>query len=120
MVLNIGGMFFMNYVILKLSDKEKGIPFGDDEKLLERANGSWRLTPNKLGDAKRALLLFRGQVLNEYKIGSKILFDREDTRITFDMETIRDSKYKNKVIDYKTPNPASVIKKTDLDEKIEK
>ena len=50
MVLNIGGMFFMNYVILKLSDKEKGIPFGDDEKLLERANGSWRLTPNKLSD----------------------------------------------------------------------
>ena len=30
------------------------------------------------------------------------------------------SKYKNKVIDYKTPNPASVIKKSDLDKKIEK
>lgn len=109
-----------NWVILKLSDKEIGIPFSDDEKLLERANGNWRLTPSKLGKAKKALLLFRGQVLNEYEVGSKIIFDRDNTRITFDMRTIENSSYKGKVLDYKTPNPASIISKSDLDERIKK
>ncbi|WP_438798703.1 hypothetical protein [Staphylococcus pseudintermedius] len=110
----------MNYVILKLSDEEIRIPFGDDEKLLERANGSWRLTPAKLGKAKKALLLFRGQVLNEYEVGSKIIFDRDNTRITFDMKTIKNSKYKGEVLDYKTSNPASIISKNDLDKRIKK
>lgn len=107
-----------DYLILKLSDKEIGIPFSDDEKLLERANGNWKLTPLKLGKVKRALLLFRGQVLNEYKIGNKIIFDRDNTRITFDMETVVNSSYKDKVLDYKTPNPASIITNDDLDKKI--
>ncbi|MBF7026033.1 hypothetical protein [Staphylococcus kloosii] len=109
-----------DYIILKLSDKEIGIPFSDDEKLLERANGNWRLTPAKLGKAKKALLLFRGQVLNEYEVGSKIIFDRDNTRITFDMKTIDNSNYKGKVLNYKTPNPASIISKSDLDKRIKK
>lgn len=110
----------IEYVILKLSDKEVGIPFSDDEKLLERANGEWRLTPAKLGKAERALLLFRGQVLNEYEVGNKIIFDRDKTRITFDMKTIENSNYKGCVLDYKTPNPASIILKNDLDKRIKK
>ena len=107
-----------NYIILKLSGKEIGIPFGNDKKLLEIANSQWRLTPAKLGNAKRALLLFRGQVLNEYEVDDQIIFDRQETKITFSMKTIKNSNYKNKVINYKTPNRASIISKENLDQLI--
>lgn len=104
----------MDYLILKLSDKDKKVPFNSEKKLIERANGSWRITPAKLGDIDKALLLFRGQVLEEYEIGDIITFDRKNNRITFDMKVIKNSKYKGKILEYKTANPASIISKAKL------
>lgn len=102
-------------LILKLSDKEKEIPFNDEEKLKSRANGKWRITPQKIGKIEKALLLFRGQVIAEYKIKPTIIYDRSNKRTTFDMETIKNSKYIGKMIDYKTANPASTIEQKSLE-----
>jgi len=104
----------MDYLVLKLSDKDKKVPFNNEKKLIDKANGSWRITPAKLGDVDKALLLFRGQVLEEYEIGDTIIFDRKNKRMTFDMKVIKNSKYKGKILEYKTANPASIISKSKL------
>lgn len=104
----------MDYLILKLSDKDNKVPFNNEKKLISRANGSWRITPTKLGDTDRALLLYRGQVLEEYEIGDSIIFDRKNNRTTFDMKVKKNSKYKGKSLEYKTANPASIISRVKL------
>jgi hypothetical protein len=97
-------------LILKLSDKDRTIPFGNDEELVDRANGSWRISLSKINGVKRALLLFRGRVLEEYEIGSKIIADTSNSnRLTFDMTIVEHSDFKNKILDYRTANPASVV-----------
>lgn len=98
-----------NYLILKLSDKEKSIPFSDSKLLAERANGAWRFTPARLNGVNTALLLFRGQILEEYEIGRKITYDLIDKRITFDMSPVSHSTLKGKSLEYKTSNPASLV-----------
>ena len=97
-------------LILKLSDSDRTIPFGDKKGLLERANGAWRIGLPRIKGVKKALLLFRGRVLDEYEIGSKIIVDENnDYRLTFDMREKENSQYKDRILDYRTANPASVI-----------
>lgn len=97
-------------LILKLSDSDRTIPFGDKEGLLERANGAWRISLSRIKGVKKALLLFRGRVLAEYEIGSKIIVDESnDYRLTFDMKEVENSVYKDRILDYRTANPASVL-----------
>ena len=100
---------FMSKLILKLSDKERSIPFSNDKKLTERANGSWRITPQKVADVTECVLLFRGQIIAEFKVGSTLNFDRFETRTTFDMQFVHNSKYVGKFLKYPTANPASII-----------
>ena len=104
-------------LILKLSDTDRTIPFGNTEGLIERANGAWRISLGRIKGVKRALLLFRGRVLAEYEIGSKITVtvDEEDRhRLTFDMKEVENSEYKDRILKYRTANPASVL---DIDKK---
>lgn len=102
-------------LILKLSDTDRTIPFGDKKGLLERANGAWRISLNRIKGVKKALLLFRGRVLAEYEIGSKIIVTVEEVkgkerhRLTFDMKEVENSVYKDRILDYRTANPASVL-----------
>lgn len=109
----------MKYLILKLSEADRGIPFGNSDELIKRANGSWRISLKKVEDVKRALLLFRGSVLGEYEIGSEIIAKKTDTgyRLTFDMTEVKNSKHKGRVLDYKTANPASVAEESKLRDK---
>lgn len=102
------------YLILKLSDKESAIPFSDSQKLTERANGAWRFTPARLKDVKTALLMFRGQVLEEYELGEKIVYNLNTKRITFDLTPVAKSQFKGKMLDYKTANPASLLDDTKI------
>ena len=97
-------------LILKLSDSDRTIPFGDKKGLLERANGAWRISLGRIKGVKKALLLFRGRVLAEYEIGSKITVDESnDYRLTFDMKEVENSEYKDRILDYRTANPVSVL-----------
>lgn len=102
------------YLILKLSDKENAVPFSDSEKLTERANGSWRFTPARLEDVKAVLLMFRGQILEEYELGDKIIYNRKTKRITFDLTPIKNSQLKGKLLNYPTANPASLLDDTKI------
>ncbi|TPR14992.1 hypothetical protein DY052_06080 [Apilactobacillus timberlakei] len=97
------------YLLLKLSDKEHNIPFGNSDDLIKRANGSWKLNPSTVSGINTAFLLFRGQILAEYKIGSTLIYNREVHRISFDMSENKNSKYINKNLKSRTANPASTI-----------
>lgn len=111
------------YLILKLSDKDRTISFGNSEELVKRANGAWKISLKKIEGVKKALLLFRGCVLAEYEIGSKIIVNDTDEgyRLTFDMKEVENSRHKSRILDYRTANPASVAEEEKLqDKKIKK
>lgn len=95
---------------MKLSTAERGIPFTNRTALLERAKGEWRISIQKVKGVKRALLLYKGAVLEEYTIGDKILTNLADNkcRLTFDLSLVEDSKFKGHLVTYPTANPASV------------
>ena len=104
-------------LILKLSTAERGIPFTNRTALLERAKGEWRISIQKVKGVKRALLLYKGAVLEEYAIGDKILTNLADNkcRLTFDLSLVEDSKLKGHLVSYPTANPASVTVLEDLE-----
>lgn len=104
----------MKYLILKLSDREQGIPFNDPEELRKRAEGAWKLTLKTLGETDRALLLFRGQILGEYEIGNQFGFNRATGRITLALTPVVNSTMLNKVLHYPTANPASLLDENDI------
>lgn len=97
------------HLILKLSDKDNAVPFSNSKKLIEKANGAWRFTPARLTDVETALLMFRGQVLEEYELGDEIVYNLKSKRITFDFTPVVNSKFKGETLDYKTANPASLV-----------
>lgn len=99
----------MEYIILKLSDKDKNIIFSDVKDLITRANGEWRINPQRIGKIDTALLLFRGQIIGEFSIGEILKYNRITKRTTFDMKPVSNSKYIGKILNYKTSNPATVM-----------
>lgn len=109
----------MKYLILKLSESDREIPFGNSDELVKRANGSWRISLKKIEGVKRALLLFRGSVLAEYEIGPEIVAKNTPTgyRLTFNMKEVEDSKHKGRILNYRTANPASVVEENKLKDK---
>jgi len=107
-----------NYLILKFSDRDNDIPFGNEAAMTEKANGAWRITVPKVGDTRTALVLLRGQIINEYAIGDKLTYDRHTSRMTFDLTPIDNSKLKNKHLSYKTANPASIMDEDKLAESL--
>ncbi|AGY82862.1 hypothetical protein [Carnobacterium inhibens] len=103
-----------DYLILKLSDKDLDIPFSNEKALTERANGSWVITPRKIGKTNRALLLFKGQILKEYSVGSVLIFDRDSRRTTFDMTPLENSIYQGRRLRYPTANPSSILSEKNM------
>ena len=104
-------------LVLKLSTAERGIPFTNRTALLERARGEWRISVQKIKGVKRALLLYKGAVLEEYTIGDKIMTNLADNkcRLTFDLSLVEDSRLKGHLVSYPTANPASVTVLEDLE-----
>ena len=112
-----------NYLILKLSDRKYPIPYNDRERLKKRAEG-YTDEPGKIGGWKtsfvtiwkttKALAIFRGQILAEYEIEDSIKLNREEKKVLLNLKEIKNSKYLDKVLDYKTTNPCSVLNTKDF------
>lgn len=102
----------MKYLILKLPYHAYNVPFNNAAALLKEANGveGWRITPTRLHDVEHAILLFRGQILEEYHINEVITYNKDERRCKFDMKPVKNSGFKGKMMsDYKTPNSASIL-----------
>lgn len=108
----------MKYIIIKLSDMRDGkfdpIPFGNANKLKERASGSWRTSLKTLYATDHALALYKGRVVAEYRLRASVQIDRKNHRLTFNMDSVEDSPYIGKKLDYPTANPISVLDSKDF------
>lgn len=113
----------MEYLVLKLPYKAVGVPLTDPVALNKEANGikGWYFNPTRLREVTNAILMYRGQILEEYSIGSKLEYDKEESRCRFDLKPIKKSSLKGQMLsEYKTPNPASLISQERLQEFLRK
>lgn len=108
----------MKYLIIKLTDKRNGkfdpVPFGNENKLKDRASGSWRISLNTLYATSHALALYKGQIIAEYRLRASVQIDRVNRRIRLNLDHVSQSKYVGKVLDYPTANPISVLDEKDF------
>lgn len=107
-----------SYIIFKLTEKDLVISFNDSKALRERASGEWRITPAKIGKIETAFVLYKGQIIAEYQVGSKIVYDRNNGRTSFDLKTVAKSDFKGKFLGSKTSNPCYTIKEKDFLDKL--
>lgn len=92
-------------IVLKL----KQPPINDPKALLEQAQESWRITPTKLLNQPRALVVYKGTVLEEYEVLGFHPSKSNPNKIAFDFKPVANSLFKNrKIINYNTANPCTV------------
>jgi hypothetical protein len=75
--------------------------------LKDRIRRSWRIDQNRLYNQDIAIAVYKGEILEAYKILSygKDIVDK--SRVAFELEEI-ESDLKGKKIDYKTANPCTI------------
>lgn len=112
------GALKLKYIIIKLSNKRnkkfEPIPFGNANKLKERASGPWRTSLNTLYATDHALALYQGRIIAEYRLRASVQIDRRQHRLFFNMDTVSDSPYIGKRLDYPTANPVSILDSNDF------
>jgi len=107
-----------SYLIFKLTERDLDISFDNEKDLRERASGEWRITPAKVNKIKTAFVLYKGQIIAEYEVGSRIIYDRDSGRTTFDLVSVSQSNLKGKFLESKTSNPCYTIKEKDFQDKL--
>lgn len=98
----------MSYLILKLSNIDI-VNALSQQPLEEVLSDGWRITPRKLGDTNRALAVFNGVIIAEFKFGGELHYNRETKLMKLDLKRIPNSPYIHKMINYKTSNRASIV-----------
>lgn len=112
----------MEYLILKFPFKAVNVPVTDPVALNKEANGvkGWYINPARLHGVTNAIIMYRGQILDEYSIGKVITYDKEEKRCKFKLKPLKKSSLKGKMLSqYKTPNPASLLSEERLKELLE-
>lgn len=97
----------MNYLILKLSNVDI-VNALSQHPLEEVLSDGWRITPRKLGDTNRALAVYNGVIIAEFKFGDELHYNRETKLMKLDLKQV-DSSYTRKMVNYKTSNRASIV-----------
>ena len=98
----------MSYLILKLSNMDI-VNALSQQPLEEVLSDGWRITPRKLGDTNRALAVFNGVIIAEFKFGGELHYNRETKLMKLDLKRMQNSPYIHKMINYKTSNRASIV-----------
>lgn len=107
-------------MIIKLSDRRFGkidpIPFGNEIKLRNRVEGPWRISLKTLYEANRALALYKGQIIAEYRLRSSVQIDRVHRRVRLNLDPAKaGSKLVGKNLKYPTSNPVSILDDSDFE-----
>lgn len=110
---------FDEFLVIKVTDlKDNPVPFGDKEKLIERAEGNWKTTLKTIGRTNRALVMYKKRILGEFILSDQIKIIRgEKPRIRFSFKKeVEDSKLKGLLLSkYITPNPITLLKEEDIE-----
>lgn len=84
------------------------------EGLRERTSRSWRISLDRLYNQKEAVAVFKGEILEVYKVLSYGKDQLEENRVAFELEEIGDHPLKGKRINYRTANPCTIRDIDDL------
>lgn len=99
----------MDYLILKVTPDRMFTALKTRKPLEKIMSDNWRITPKKTRDVERALVLYNGVILGEFHVSNERSINRDTNTLNFTLTPIKDSKLINKMINYKTSNPASVM-----------
>lgn len=90
-------------VLIKINE----VP-NDKISLRNRVSKSWRINPNRLYNQSEVIAVYKGEVLEVYKILNYKPSEIEPGRVEFELEEI-ESNLKGKLIETKTSNPCTII-----------
>lgn len=93
-------------IVIKINE-----PISTENELRKRAEFSWKITPKKIKDETHAIVVFKGTILEEYKIINFGPVSDNPGRIAFNFSPVPNSKLKGFSIDYPTSYPCTVTKK---------
>ena len=78
------------------------------EGLRSRVEKRWRISPDRLYNQEYLIAVYRGEILEVYKVLSYKRDKDEPNRVAFDLEEVS-SDLKGKRIIYKTANPCTIV-----------
>lgn len=78
------------------------------EGLRDRVRRAWRISSDRLYNQKELIAVYKGEILEVYKVLSYGKDQIHENRVAFELEEIS-SDLKGKKIIYKTANPCTVI-----------
>jgi hypothetical protein len=76
--------------------------------LKNRVRRAWRISPDRLYNQENLIAVFKGEILEVYKVLSYGKDQFEENRVAFELEEIP-SELKGKKIIYKTANPCTIV-----------
>ena len=78
------------------------------EGLRERTSRAWRINPSRLYNQDKLISVYKGEILEVYKILGYEIDESLDGRVVFNLEEI-ESDLKGKKIVTKTANPCTIV-----------
>jgi hypothetical protein len=84
------------------------------EGLMERARKAWRIKQDRLYNQDKLIVVYKGEILEEYKVLGYGPAENEPNRVAFDLEEVPNSQLKGQKIDYPTANPCTIVDPADL------
>jgi hypothetical protein len=84
------------------------------EGLKERTRRAWRINQDRLYNQDTLIAVYKGEILEEYKVLGYGADQVEPKRVAFDLEEVPNSQLKGKTIDYRTANPCTIVDPADL------
>lgn len=84
------------------------------EGLKERTRRAWRINQDRLYNQKTLIAVYKGEILEEYKVLQYGPDKIEPNRVAFDLEEIPNSILKGQKITYRTSNPCTIVDPLDL------
>lgn len=94
-------------VVIKINE----IPNGGQSALKVRAERAWKISIEKLIGQTKAIVMYKGCILEEYKIISYSQDLLEPDRIAFNFSIIPNSLFKGLKVNYPTSYPCTITNK---------
>jgi hypothetical protein len=78
------------------------------EGLKDRVRKAWRINPDRLYNQEELIAVYKGEILEVYKVLGYEKVREENDRIAFELKEVP-SDLKGKKIFYKTANPCTIV-----------
>ena len=106
----------MDYLVLKFTPNRVQHQLLTRRSLMDVMSTGWNITPRKTKDVTRAIILYDGCIVREYRVESQTIINNA---IVFEFIDDDESLLVGHQIKYPTSNPASVITSKKLETLLE-